>query len=78
MLEHILIYNNRGVAYSKIGEYQRAIEDFSKAIHLLPGYADSYFKRGAVYLGQGHKEAGCRDARKACELGNCALLEIAA
>jgi len=78
MPDHILIYNNRGVAYLKIGEYQQAIEDFSKAIHLMPNYADSYFKRGAVYLGQGHKEAGCRDARKACELGNCALLEIAA
>lgn len=76
--DHVLIYNNRGVAYIKLGQYRHAVEDFSKAISLMPAYADSYFKRGAVYLDQGDKEAGCRDARKACELGNCALWEIAA
>ena len=25
-------YNNRGIAYGKLGQYQRAIEDFNKAI----------------------------------------------
>ena len=77
MPDHVLIYNNRGAAYTKLGQYQMAIEDFSKAISLKPDYADSYIKRGAVYLNQGHKEPGCYDAQKACELGNCALLEVA-
>jgi tetratricopeptide (TPR) repeat protein len=77
MPDHVLIYNNRGAAYTKLGQYQLAIEDFSKAIRLEPDYADSYIKRGAVYLKQGHKESSCYDAQKACELGNCALLEVA-
>ena len=40
-------------------------------------YADSYNNRGFAYLKQGNNISGCRDARKACELGNCKVLEIA-
>jgi hypothetical protein len=29
------------------------------------------------YLKQGNKNVGCRDAQKACELGDCDLLEYA-
>jgi len=37
----------------------------------------AYSNRGDAYLNQGDKESGCRDAQKACELGNCKLLESA-
>jgi tetratricopeptide (TPR) repeat protein len=70
-------YNNRGTAYSALGDYRQAIEDYGRALEIKPGYADVYFNRGAVYLKQGDKIAGCRGAQKACELGNCKLLEMA-
>jgi tetratricopeptide (TPR) repeat protein len=71
------LYNNRGVAYTKLGLYQSAVEDFSKAIDLNPYYADAYYKRGVVYLAQRNTALGCRDALKACDLGNCEILKSA-
>jgi len=71
------LYNNRGVAYYKLGFYQSAVEDFSKAVSLNPYYADAYYKRAVIYLEQGNTELGCRDALKACDLGNCAILKSA-
>jgi Flp pilus assembly protein TadD len=70
-------YNNRGTIYTKLGQYQLAIEDFNNAIRLNPDDADTYFNRGFVYFNQGNIISGCEDAKKACELGNCKILEIA-
>ncbi len=70
-------YINRGTAYAYLGNYRQAIEDFSRAIEIKPGYAEAYFNRGTDYLTHGDNISGCRDARKACELGNCKLLEMA-
>jgi tetratricopeptide (TPR) repeat protein len=68
-------YNNRGTIYTKLGQYQLAIEDFNNAIRLNPDDADTYFNRGFVYFNQGNIISGCEDAKKACELGNCKILE---
>ena len=70
-------YNNRGFTYSKLGQYQRAIDDYNKAIRLKPDYVEAYMNRGAVYLKQGNSILGCLDARKACTLENCRTLESA-
>ena len=75
--DYLQAYNNRGIVYMKIGIYQKALEDFNEAIRLKLDYADAYNNRAFVYLNQGDKISGCRDARKACELGNCKLLEAA-
>jgi tetratricopeptide (TPR) repeat protein len=72
-----MAYYNRGNSYTHLGNYKQAIEDFGRAIEIKPGYADAYFNRGLVYLNQGDNISGCRDARKACELGICKLLETA-
>ena len=58
-------------------QYQLAIEDFNKAIDLQQNHTGAYFNRGSTYLFQGNNELGCPDAQKACELGNCRLLEMA-
>ena len=70
-------YINRGVTYNLLGSYRQAIEDLNRAIEIKPGYVGPYNNRARVYLTQGDNISGCRDARKACELGNCKLLEAA-
>jgi Flp pilus assembly protein TadD len=70
-------YNDRGNAYVGLGNYRQAIEGYNKAIEIKSDYLGAYFNRGLVYLNQGDKISGCRDARKACELGNCQLWEVA-
>jgi tetratricopeptide (TPR) repeat protein len=44
-----LLYNKRGIAYEKIGEQQRAIEDYSEAICLKPNNANFYYNRALAY-----------------------------
>jgi hypothetical protein len=68
-------HNLRGVNYCELGQYQPAIDEFNKAIRLAPDYASAYNNRGVIYFMQGNKELGCRDAKKACALGKCKLLE---
>jgi tetratricopeptide (TPR) repeat protein len=71
-----LAYNDRGFAYTQLGQYQPAIDDFNKAISLKSNYADAYANRGFTYFSQGNNKPGCADAKKACEFGDCKLLEI--
>ena len=42
-------YNVRGLTYGGLGEHQRAIEDFDKAIQMYPDYAALYGNRGRAY-----------------------------
>ena len=43
-------YIKRGIAYSYIGKYTKAIEDYTAALKLKPNYANAYYKRGVVWL----------------------------
>ncbi|GAB6269111.1 MAG: hypothetical protein STSR0002_18530 [Smithella sp.] len=70
-------YFLRGTAYDNLGQIQLAFEDYDKAVHLRPDLAWPYSARGNSYFAQGNYTLGCRDAKKACELGNCELLEFA-
>ena len=49
-----IAYHRRGSAYSALGQHQRAIEDYDKAIELNPDYAIAYNNRGLSFqeLGQ--------------------------
>ncbi|MBI1922994.1 tetratricopeptide repeat protein [Candidatus Poribacteria bacterium] len=42
-------YVNRGSAYAKQGLYDRAIQDYDKAISLNPNFALAYVNRGSAY-----------------------------
>ncbi|PKN51638.1 MAG: hypothetical protein CVU55_11925 [Deltaproteobacteria bacterium HGW-Deltaproteobacteria-13] len=75
---YIKSYNNRGIAHTRLGLYQKAIDDFNEAIRMKPDYADAWNNRAFVYLILSDNISCCRDARKACELGNCKTLESAA
>jgi len=70
-------YVNRGSTYDDMKQYQNAIEDYKQAIRLKPDEAEFYNNRAIIYFNQGNKELGCLDFKKACELGNCKILENA-
>jgi protein O-mannosyl-transferase len=70
-------YYNRGLTNTKLRQYQLAFEDFNESIRMKPNNSDAYYNRGVIYLNNGDIEFGCQDARKACNLGNCTLLESA-
>ena len=62
-------YNNRGVSYHELSEYNRAIYDYDEAIRLDPEYAKAYNNRGLTYQSLGKVEEAERDFQKAKELG---------
>jgi len=45
-------YTDRGLAYYDMGDYDRAIADFTEAIALDPDYARAYHLRGFAYFDQ--------------------------
>ena len=68
-------YNNRGAAYAKLSQYSRAVEEFDRVIGLNPNDGGGYSNRARVYLLMGKKNFACRDAKMACALGRCKILE---
>jgi Flp pilus assembly protein TadD len=61
-------YNNRGNAYSDLGQYQRAIEDYNEAIRLKPDSPDAYSNRGLNYEKLGRHDFAMEDYNKALQL----------
>lgn len=72
---YAIVYFSRGIAHIALEHAPQAIEDFSRAIDLEPSFAGAYYQRGLIYFNQKNIDAGCRDARKLCEMGNCELLQ---
>ena len=70
-------FNSRGGAYAKLGQCHLAVEDFNKVISLKQNHANAYNNRAFCYFNQGKIDAGCDDAKRACELGVCKTLEAA-
>jgi len=65
---YTLAYNNRGYAYHKLGEDQRAIQDLDKAIQLDPNYAKAYNNRGYAYHKLGEDQRAIEELDKAIHL----------
>ena len=72
---HVEALNSRGVVYARRGQYQTAIKDFNMAIDLANDYSDAYNNRAIVQINYGNRVFGCNDAKKACDLGKCAVLK---
>ena len=49
-------YNNRGVAYYKKRDYDRAIADYTKAIERKPDFAEAHYNRAEAWLHLGEWE----------------------
>lgn len=58
-------YNNRGFAYSEMGQLQKAQEDFQTAISINPNYSSGFFNIGVVNFKQNNTEEALRWYNKA-------------
>jgi tetratricopeptide (TPR) repeat protein len=54
--ENPLVYFKRGYAYYKAGQDQEAIADYTKALALIPEYAEAYAWRGVSYAFSGQSD----------------------
>ena len=61
-------HNERGNTYCKAGDYERAIQDYNKAIALDPNHASAYNNRGIAYYKKGDYEQAIIDYTKTIEL----------
>ena len=66
--EHAGSWNNRGAAYIKVGDIDKAIEDLKKAIELDPNHAVAWSNLGACYLRKGDMDSAISNIEKAIEL----------
>ena len=63
-----IAHNNRGNIYSELQEYQKAMEDFSRAIELESRYASAYNNRGSIYSMFNEYQKAVWDFNRAIEL----------
>jgi tetratricopeptide (TPR) repeat protein len=61
-------FNNRGSAFNDIGQFDRAIEDFNKAIALKPSYFLAYLNRGSAFGNKSRLDRAIEDFGKAIAL----------
>ena len=61
-------YYNRGLAYGRKGELDKAIQDFSKVIDWNDNYAAAYYNRGLAYGRKGELDKAIQDFSKAIDL----------
>ena len=59
---------NRGSAYFDLGEKEKAIEDFTRAVQIDPKLAMAYSNRGSAYFDLGQKEKAIRDFTQAIQI----------
>jgi tetratricopeptide (TPR) repeat protein len=63
-----MVYVNRGNDHNKLGQHQRAIEDFNEAIRLKPDLATAYYNRGRTYSNLGQKQRAIDDFNETIRL----------
>ncbi len=54
-------YYNLGLAYANLGQWDKAIDDYSGAIRLRPKYTDAYSNRGVAYKNLGQFDKAIED-----------------
>ena len=54
-------FSNRGLAYKKKGQWDKAIGDYDEAIRLKPDFAFALNNRGNAYYGKGHFDRAIKD-----------------
>ena len=62
-------YYTKGIEYQDLGEYQLAINNYTKAINEYPDYAPAYYNRGITYNKLGKYEDAIADFTRAICIG---------
>src|SRR5215471_11057504 len=57
----VLAFKNRGDAYMRKGDCERAIEDYDQAIRLNPNFLPAVASRGICHAATGRRDAAMRD-----------------
>jgi tetratricopeptide (TPR) repeat protein len=65
-----ILYNDRGISYHQLGQYQNAIADYTEAIEIDPDEAIFYNNRGVAYRGVGQPTLAASDQTIACSLNS--------
>ena len=63
-----IAYNNRGNAYDEIGQFNRAVQDYDRAIGLDPSDINAFVNRGFAYGNLGQYTLSLGDYDRAIEL----------
>ena len=61
-------YYNRGQAWNRKNELDRAISDFTHALNINPRFNETYFNRSRAFLKSGNLKKALDDAKKAFAL----------
>jgi len=66
--DNYLAYNNLGIEYGKLGQYQLTIRNFNKAIRLKHDYTEAYYNRGLSYIILGQYQRAIEDFNETIRL----------
>ncbi len=61
-------YLNRGAKYSRINQFEKAIQDYNQVLAINPQQKDIYSNRGCAYLSLGQMNKALEDFNKSIEL----------
>ena len=60
---HAQAYQARGTAWYKVGDYERAIADYSASLTIDPKYIRAYYNRGLAWEAEGNLQNALKDLR---------------
>ena len=60
----------RGISFDKLGDFKKAVIDFTTVIKLDPSNVNAYFNRGSAFDSLGQYDKAVSDYTKALDLDN--------
>ena len=73
--KNTVAYLTRGLAREKLNDWSSAVHDYTQVIDINPRDAEAYNHRSLIYAKQGDYRRATADARQACNLGICDVIE---